>query len=490
MSYASLLKNIQEVLSQPTGIAAIASLGIHGAIALIVPLMPVDSEPSSSAASLQSVPILELSQADQNRLPETPDTFPSQFSLQPQLPQQPQLQSPNLDNQTTTLPPLPPPVTVYRQSALPLNPTPSYQIPPNRNFSVPQRPPQHMAGRGSASSVPVPSARTTPAPAPAPTAPKVELGFDPSGFNAANQRFTPSTRSFDHSEVRVAGQSVPVAGLPKVTRSEMPDDLLNPPATTTATNPTPQRTQRTQRTQPSNDGNDAAQTGGNQEQLIARLQQTTPAKDDVVLRNESTPQMQGATPKTPELPLKKVNENQGLIAQLNSDEGLRTEIRQAYPNSQEKPVIRETIAANQPNLQGTVLGFLVVDPEGKVLDIKFQNESASTDLQSKAREYFSTRPLQGGEQISSYPFSLRFQSDGKTAETNQDQKPAASLKPLPELRITNEQESAPASVVLPQTSTTPKPNNNTLSSTLESGQKLIQQLRQVREEREGSSSES
>ncbi|NJR19781.1 MAG: hypothetical protein HC785_31730 [Calothrix sp. CSU_2_0] len=35
MSYVSFLKNIPEVLTQPTGIAALASLGIHGAIAFI-----------------------------------------------------------------------------------------------------------------------------------------------------------------------------------------------------------------------------------------------------------------------------------------------------------------------------------------------------------------------------------------------------------------------------------------------------------------------
>ena len=59
MSYVSLLKNIPEIFSQPTGIAAIASLGIHGAIALIVPLMPVNSGQSSKTDSPKAVGLME-----------------------------------------------------------------------------------------------------------------------------------------------------------------------------------------------------------------------------------------------------------------------------------------------------------------------------------------------------------------------------------------------------------------------------------------------
>lgn len=70
MSYVSLFKNIPELLSQPIGIAAIASLGIHGAIAMIVPLMPMDSSKSKDTASSKTVGLLELSQADQSRLPQ------------------------------------------------------------------------------------------------------------------------------------------------------------------------------------------------------------------------------------------------------------------------------------------------------------------------------------------------------------------------------------------------------------------------------------
>ncbi|MEA5581080.1 hypothetical protein VB620_06970 [Nodularia harveyana UHCC-0300] len=467
MSYVSLLKNIPDILSQPTGIAAIASLGIHGAIAMIVPLMPVDSEPSSQVSvSPKTVGILELSQSDQNRLPDIPSTLPSQLAFQPELPQQPSLLSPKLDAQRSLLPPLPPPV--YRQTVLPPNITSNYRIVPNRNVSLP-------SGRP----LPVPNIAARPMPG-APSASesvpsREEFAFDSSGFNAVNQKFTSSGPSFNYNEVKIANQAIPVEGLPKVNPSQLPPDLPRTAATTTR-NTTPQT------------ANSGATTNANQE-LIARLQPTPQAQDKLVLGSQPIPKWQpGNAPKTPDLPVEKVNRTQGVIAQLTSYENLRQNIKQAYPNSQEKPVIRETIIANQPNVEGTVLGFLVVDPQGRVLDIKFQGESVSPDLQSKTREYFSNRTLQGNQKISSYPFSLRFQNNGNAAEGNQKQTPAASLKPLPELQINNEQP-APGSVVIPDSSSTPKVNNNSLSSTLESGQKLIQQLRQVREERGDSRSE-
>lgn len=470
MSYVSLLKNVPEILSQPTGIAAIASLGIHSAIAFIVPLIPVDSEPSPVSESPKTVGILELSQADQNRLPDIPNTLPSQLALQPELPQQPDLLSPNLDTPRISLPPLPAlPPPIFRQTpVLPSNISSTYGISPQSSVVLPQRPPlpqQTVAAR------PVPNI-TPPAPASTPTT--LELGFDTSGFNAVQQRFQTPTIAFNHSEITIASQPIPVEGLPRGASASVPRDLPNnPPTTTTASNANTQTTQ-------------AANTN---RELIARVKPTPQAQEDLAFANQPLPQwQQSATSETPELPSQTVNQQQGVIAQLNSYENLRQKIQQVYPNSQEKPVIRETIIANQPNVEGTVLGFLVVD-QGKVLDIKFQGESVSPQLQSKTREFFSRRTPQGGQQISTHPFSLRFQSQGNTAEANQEQTGAAALKPFPQLEIRQQQspqQSESAQVVIPEAVTTLPANNNSLSATIESSQKLIQQLRQVRDERQGS----
>ena len=104
MSYVSVLKNIPEFLSQPAGIAAIASVGIHGAIAFILPLMPVESKPKQEP-SAAGVGILELSQAEQNRLPQNKSP---QISGLPQLPLQSALPLPNFATKPTTLDKLPP----------------------------------------------------------------------------------------------------------------------------------------------------------------------------------------------------------------------------------------------------------------------------------------------------------------------------------------------------------------------------------------------
>jgi len=131
MSYVSVLKNIPEILSQPTGIAAIASLGIHGAIALIVPFMPVNSSQSSKNEPPKPVGLMELTAADQSRLPQPPST--SQVALQqPQLPLQQPLPGVNLGNlgsPSIAYPPAQP--DLYSQPVLPVIPT----SPNNYNLS-------------------------------------------------------------------------------------------------------------------------------------------------------------------------------------------------------------------------------------------------------------------------------------------------------------------------------------------------------------------
>ncbi len=118
MSYASFLKNVPEILSQPTGIAAIASLGIHGAIAFILPLMPVESSKTTKEATTQnksSVGLSELSSNEQSRIPQKlPTTQPGIQSQLPPLPTQiaglPSQQQlpPTITGAPTVLPPTPP----------------------------------------------------------------------------------------------------------------------------------------------------------------------------------------------------------------------------------------------------------------------------------------------------------------------------------------------------------------------------------------------
>jgi hypothetical protein len=487
MSYVSLLKNIPEILGQPTGIAAIASLGIHGAIALIVPLMPVNSSQPKESASPKSVGILELSQADQNRLPQTPGTAPQvalqpQLPLQAQLPLQPQLPTqqqfsqqvpPNLDTQTTTLPPLPLPA--YTQPILP----PIVTRPDNYRIASS---PKELSSQ---------------------VVPKEDFSFDTSGFNAADQKFTqvPSAPRFNDKEIEVeASKPLPVDRLPALNSAKLPSDLLNAPSPSPVNTPTTSNTVP-QTTLPSNDASKVAQN----QPLVAPVAKTPKVGDELILARETVPKwQQGSTPVMPDLTTK--TSQQALIAQVNSYEDLRKALQQQYPNSQEKAVIRDNISINKPGLEGTVLGFLVVDSEGKVLDIKFQDKSLSPELQAKAREYFNTKAPKADKQTNRYPFSLRFQNNiDNTAEATQEPTPnvvlpkplstpgvttnqptpAATVKPLPALRIRNDQ-SAPKPTVTTKPLSTPGANSTQLSPSEESDQKLIEKLRDFREQRKSS----
>ncbi len=436
MSYVSLLKNIPEIISQPIGIAAIASIGIHGAIAMIVPLMPIDSSKPKETASSKTVGLMELSQADQDRLPQSTP----QVGLQ-QLPPIAAVSPPNFNAQSV-LPPLASPPT----SQLVLPP-----LPPSANSyrvsSVPTRQSLRMI-------------------------PNYNLGFDASKFDSSKFNNTPKFSSsvppaprFSENDLKNEPPTpLPVNRLPQLQSQNIPDDLLqnaqsqnlsnSSPITTAQGNPTPQMTQ------PSIDGSKISQN-----LLVNSLKQGRENSNTLIGTRVSTPQASDLSPKG----------TQVAIAQLESYDTLRKQVQQEYPNAEQKPVIRQTVATDKPNIEGAVLGVLVVDPDGKVLDIKFQDKSLSPELRTKAREYFSKQSPKGDKKVSSYPFNLVFQNNGSnTIGATQDQKPfplltpangnqltpsAPTSKPFSEAPIrTNQPASSPASTLKPLVA--PGVNNN------------------------------
>ncbi|MFN6518691.1 MAG: hypothetical protein RMY29_029955 [Nostoc sp. CreGUA01] len=437
MSYVSLLKNIPEVISQPIGIAAIASVGIHGAIAMIVPLMPIDSSKPKETASSKTVGLMELSQADQGRLPQSTP----QVGLQ-QLPPIAAVSPPNFSAQSV-LPPLASPPT----SQLVLPP-----LPPSANSyrvsSVPTRQSLRMI-------------------------PNYNLGFDASKFDSSKFNNTPKFSSsvppaprFNENALKNEPPTpLPVNRLPQLQSQNIPDDLLQnaqsqnlpntSPITTAQGNPTPQITQ------PSIDGSKISQN-----LLVNSLKQGRGNSNTLIGTTVSTPQARDLSPKG----------TQQAIAQLESYDTLRKQVEQEYPNAEQKPVIRQTVATDKPNIEGAVLGVLVIDPDGKVLDIKFQDKSLSPELRTKAREYFSKQSPKGDKKVSSYPFNLVFQNNGSnTIGATQDQKPfpllapasngnqltpsAPTSKPFSEAPIrTNQPASSPASTLKPLVA--PGVNNN------------------------------
>ena len=425
MSYVSLFKNIPELLSQPIGIAAIASLGIHGAIAMIVPLMPMDSSKPKDTGSSKTVGLLELSQADQSRLPQSTP----QIGLQ-QLPPIAPLSAPNFSAQT-----LLPPVAPAPSSQLILPPLP----PSSNNYrvsSLPTRQSLRMIPSGN-------------------------LGFDASKFDSSkfntSPKFSRSAPRINVSDTKYeASQPLAVNRLPELQSQKIPDDILQKPLAVNRlpqlqsqqipddilrnaqspnlsdTNPiaTAQGNTASQMTQ---SGNDASRIAQNP--LINSLKQAPRGGDRLTL-------IRGTASQAPDLSAKGT---QLAIAQLDSYANLRKEVQQEYPNAEQKPVIRQTLPTKKQNLEGAVLGVLVVDPDGKVLDIKFQDKLVSPQLKLEAREYFNKQSPKGDKRISSYPFNLRFQNNtSNTTGTTQLSAPGINNnqltpKPFPELGIRNNQ---------------------------------------------------
>ncbi|WP_373527173.1 hypothetical protein [Nostoc sp.] len=505
MSYASLLKNIPDIISQPIGIAALASLGMHGAIAMIVPLMPMESNKSKETASSKTVGILELSQADQSRLPQsTPQVglqqfppvaplSPPNFSAQSVLPPL----APPLPSSQLVLPPLPPSSNNYRISSLPTRQ--SLRMIPSENL------------RFDASK------------------------FDRSKFNAS-PKFSPSVSPLNESNSKYdVTKPLPISRLPELQSQKIPDDILqnaqSPSLSDTNSSTIAQRNTTPEMTQTSNDASKFSQNP-----LINSLKQAPRVEKTLIGTRGSAPQAAS------------LKGTQQAIAQLDSYANLRKEVLQEYPNAEQKPVIRETLPADKPNLEGAVLGVLVVDPDGKVLDIKFQDKFISPELRTKAREFFNKQSPKGDKQISSYPFNLLFQNNsnnttGATLEqkpsslsiprVNSNQllpSPASTFKPLPELRIKNNQPaSSPTGTLKPlaaprvngnqpafsQTGipkslpelqirknqpasssagtlkplAAPEVNSNQPTPVAESEQKLVEQLREVKENRQKSNPE-
>ncbi|MDZ8092813.1 MAG: hypothetical protein RMZ42_12925 [Nostoc sp. DedQUE05] len=504
MSYVSLLKNIPEILSQPIGIAAIASLGIHGAIAMIVPLMPMESDKPKETASSKTVGLLELSQADQNRLPQStpkiglqqlPPVAPlaaPNFSLQPGL--TPLAPSPSSQ---LVLPPLPASSNNYRVSSLPTKQ--SLRMIPSDNL------------RFDASK------------------------FDSSKFNTSARFSRPVPRvNVSESVAKYEPpKPLPVNRLPELQSQQIPADLLRNPQPPILSDSTPIATAQvntaqlnttSQMTQPIPNASSTIA----QNPLINSLKQAPTNGGTLIGTRGSTLQATDLSTKG----------TQQAIAQLDSYANLRKEVQRQYPNAEQKPVIRQTLSTNKSNLEGAVLGVLVVDPDGKVLDIKFQDKLISPELQLKARQYFNKQSPKGDKQISSYPFNLRFQNStsnltGTTQEQNPSSlstpginnnqltpSPAATFKPLPNLQIRNNPPtSSPTGTLKPLTTpaATPKPlselqiknnqftpssaattseplllpkiNQGQSTSAPESDKKLVERLREVKENRQKSNPE-
>ncbi|MFB2644793.1 hypothetical protein ACE09Y_00755 [Raphidiopsis sp. BLCC-F218] len=414
MSYVSVLKSIPEILGQPTGIAAIASLGIHGAIALIVPLMPIDSNHNQTARTdtTKAVGLMELSPADQNRLPQS--THSAQIAAQlPQLALQSQIPLGGLSLAGQPLEPavqpvLPPPL-------LPPIPTSS------SNYNLPVLPQRQSLPKITSTSVDIQANG---------------LRFK-NKFSSRSSSASPFVDNID-DQVRLNQSTISKSPVDnKITREIASEPLNNPSPNKIDTDSTAGmqvtegigQNQSPANSDPQQNGtvsnpssNNAGQLGGS----IAVVPET-PTKPQ-----EQAPSLPRSQPE--QTPLSQGNDartqkRQQLLARLESYNKLRQTILKEYPNSKEQSPIRQSVPVNNRDMEGVVFGRLVVDPDGKVLDIKFQDQSVSPQLQSQTRDFFNANPPKGEQNISSYPFQLRFNLVNNTSENSP--KTSSNVENLP-----------------------------------------------------------
>lgn len=169
MSYRSLIKSLpptlRTLLRQPTYAAGLASVGIHGLLWFVLPLLPLNSSTPTEPEIQRTVSLVELSPAEQSRLPDfstpqvtlptIPDPSPDLYSLSPlpnsfsPIPTQPSTPSyPTFPSIPSFLPP-PPPFTF----------PPSYSLPRSPQTSIPPRSPQSP---NTTTTSPSPSPSSTP----------------------------------------------------------------------------------------------------------------------------------------------------------------------------------------------------------------------------------------------------------------------------------------------------------------------------------------
>ncbi|MEO0840011.1 MAG: hypothetical protein AAF063_14060 [Cyanobacteria bacterium J06643_5] len=426
MSYVSVLKNIPEFLSQPAGIAAIASVGIHGAIAFILPLMPVDSE-SDTKESPASVGIMELSQAEQNRLPQQKSP---QISALPKASLQPGLTLPKFATQPTPLPNLSASPDSTRVILPPLpqsgaNPNVS-SLPKSRSLPVLRQPNFNSSFNAKAKSGG--SFRNL--------NPRVQLG-NPTPL--ISRRSVPS------------GKPAPTRNVPPIQSAPIPPELTRvpaPPPLPSMGNPgisagnsvaiNPQISPNVGSSVPVNQPRRISP-----EEFIAPTNRNIPkAGDKLTFAGQNVNQwgLQSSGRRRIELPNQPSGNVNTVPATQNGNVAPQSptklalarqlsEVEKRFENVETKPPISETVKT-KPGKEGKVEGTIVVDARGKVDYFEYVDRSVGSKLNEETKDYFRDYIKKNRDAIRKngtpkvYAFALDFKSDA--ANTVEFSKPGGN----------------------------------------------------------------
>ncbi|NMG20847.1 hypothetical protein [Brasilonema bromeliae] len=436
MSYVSLLKNIPEFLSQPTGIAVLASLGIHSAIAFLLPIVPTNSNKPKQEPSLKSsVGLVELSQSEKNRLPQP--GIP-QLPLQPLQPPAPallpQVPSPKFANQSIpSLPPLPPSKS---STALILPP-----LPKTNNLAVASLPKSQSLPILSKKDLQPASLSAKVKPLPRNVEPDPSLSAKVKrlpGYAEPDPSLSAKVRSLPRYPEKVElGEAKPLASskipynVPPIQAANIAEEqeLLNTSAPVSPDQMPPSGDVSTA-TQTTAQGSEVSQ-GANNQQLVTPVVQPPQVGDNsIALGRQNLPQLQqGLNVQPPELPPLATGRSLSTpsIASTPSTPSTPktfaqrfTEVKQQYPNLETRQPIAETVDG-KTGQQGNVEGDLVINREGQVESIDFHNNSVPSELKTSVRqyfrEYFQKNPVQANGKPKFYPFNISFKPNSDISKT-------------------------------------------------------------------------
>ncbi len=367
MSYVSLLKTIPDFFSQPVGIAALASVGIHGVIAFLLPLMPVETKKTKEVKIPKTVGLVELDQADQKRIPQTNSTnitpnlqaniqtgvqlpeFATKATPLPRLAPPPLVTPPVASNQI--MPPLP-----ISRSELGIDPLPkNRQIKTRQSNPFRIRPQDRFGAKKSWS------------------ASRPELKFEDPIKNSnagANQKLRTkvATGTNTGNNPRKDLQT----SLPKVTPAEMPAALPGKPipvsGNVTSVSTLPRGNQVL------NNSSRGLKVTNNTTDLTSGTRLVTEITNSPQVNNVQTSQVKVKSPSR-----KKVVTEPELIARA----------KQITPNIQMQAVpLQPSLDLPAGEKATNVKGGLVVDGEGKINYFELLDKSVSSNLKVAVRDYF------------------------------------------------------------------------------------------------------
>ena len=537
MSYVSLLKNIPDFLSQPAGIAVIASVGIHGVIAFMLPLMPMETKTTKEVKNSKTVGLVELNQSDRQRLPQTnsakttPNSPEENLQAQVSLPEfatkttpLPTLQSPPFSSNPDVMPPLP----TSLGGELKIDPSPQRirinnnpQTTNSNSFRI--RPTDRFGARPSLST----DVRQT-------------LAFkDPVPANP-NPRSTEISRSEIGSPINTRNNTnthrsnIRTSNLPNLNPAPLPSGLPNNPVQTARANTS---IPGLPNSEISRNSSGKLEVTGNTSNSTENQQLATAVGDPKAIdRLGSTKDFQVSN--------NKVNSRNKVITEPQ----LFAKVKQQTPNIEiQAEPLQPTLDLPQGGKATNVKGALVVDGEGKIDFFELLDKSISSDLKVAVREhfkkYFQNNPVKANGKPKYFSFNVAFGSTSNQPSSLGSQSIRERLGAIRDSRqlksnpspgsgaTTNEKSSSPSPVRLSiqsvigsdskgwsGSSTVPgntprrdqKPssgvlsqrlrsvvinsqdnsgdNNQASSSSQEKQKNLIERLREVREERKASDS--